>query len=123
VAAARLERLVRDLDDRAFKVREVASRELAALGDAAGPALRKALARPMSLEMGRRLEALVARLDASGIPQEKLRAVRALGGLEELATPATRKHLAELAGGVPDDLLTIEATAALARLARPTVAP
>jgi WD40 repeat protein len=124
VTAEQVERLVRALDDKSFKVREAAARELEALGDAAGPALRKALVSPSSLEVGRRLEALVAKVESRAIPPERLRAVRALRVLEDLGTPATRKHLAELAGGAADDLLTREAAAALVRLARrPTVVP
>jgi hypothetical protein len=42
--AALADRLVRDLDDRAFKVREKAERALRELGDVAAPALEKALA-------------------------------------------------------------------------------
>jgi tricorn protease-like protein len=124
IAAGHVERLIRDLDGKTFKVREAAARELEALGEEAGPALRKALAGPASLEMGRRLQTLVAKLDALGFHPERLRAVRALRVLEDLDTPATRKHLAELAAGVADDLLTREAGAALARLTRrPRVVP
>jgi sugar lactone lactonase YvrE len=124
VAAAQVGLLIRGLDEKTFRSREAASRALEALGHEAGPELRQALARPASLEQRQRLEALVAKLDAQGIPLERLRAVRALRVLEDLGTPAAHKQLQELAGGEPYDLVTREATAALARLAkRPATAP
>ena len=84
--------------------------------DAAG-SLRKALANPVSVEMSRRLEALVAKLDARELSPERLRALRALRVLEEFDTPETRRILQDFASA-PDDLLRQEAAAVLARLAR-----
>jgi hypothetical protein len=124
VAAATLERLIRDLDAKTFTAREKAARELEAQGDAADVALRRALTNPRSLEARRRLQVLVEKLDERGPPDEQLRAVRALCVLEDLDTPATRKHLQELVEGVSDDLVRREAAAALARLAkRPAPSP
>jgi hypothetical protein len=118
VEADRLARLVRDLDDDAFEVRERATKELAELGESAAPALRKALANPSSVEARRRLEDLLDKLTARDIPPGQLRALRALRVLEELDTPDARTILKDLAGGAADDPLTHEATALLARLAR-----
>ena len=114
----RLARLVRDLDDDAFEVRERATKELDGLGESAAPALRKALANPSSVEARRRLEELLDKLTAREIPPEQIRSLRALRVLEELNTPDGRTILKDLAGGAPDDLLTQEAMAVLARLAK-----
>jgi WD40 repeat protein len=114
----RLARLVRDLDDDTFEVRERATKELEELGEAASPALRKALAGQPTVEARRRLEELLEKVSARELPPERLRSVRALRVLEDLDNPDTRKLLKELAGGAADDPLTLEAAAVLARLAR-----
>jgi WD40 repeat protein len=117
-SAERLERLIHDLDDEAFVVRERAAHELARLGDLAGGAIRKALAGAPSAEARRRLESLVEKLDARVLPADRLRVLRTLRVLEELDTPETRQLLKRFAGAQPDDILTNEAAAALGRLAR-----
>jgi WD40 repeat protein len=114
----KLERLVRDLDNDDFATRDRATEELAALGEHAGPALRRALDQPPSLEAQRRLRELLARLETRAISPERIQAVRALRVLEDLDTPETRLLLKELAGGAADDILTREATATLSRLAK-----
>src|SRR5262249_22811923 len=63
VDTKRIERLIADLDDEQFQVREQATRNLEALAERAAPALRKALAGSPSAEARRRLEALLDRLD------------------------------------------------------------
>jgi WD40 repeat protein len=118
VDAAKQERLIRNLDDDDFSVRENADKELAALGDSAETALRKALVNPPSLEARRRLEGLLNRLDSRELAPERLQAVRALRVLEELDTPQAREQLKVLAAGAADDVLTREAAAVLGRLAR-----
>src|SRR5262249_26441857 len=55
VADPGIERFIADLDHDRFAVRERATEELARRGTAAGPALRKALAKPHSLEVGLRV--------------------------------------------------------------------
>src|SRR5439155_800085 len=82
-----LERLIRDLDDRSFRVRERAFNELEKLGGQAEAVLRKALAGQPSLEARRRMDTLVAKLDGQEVPPERLRALRTLRVLEELNTP------------------------------------
>ncbi|MGH7224725.1 MAG: WD40 repeat domain-containing protein, partial [Gemmataceae bacterium] len=116
--ARRMARLIADLDSDDFTVRERATRDLEALGQPAGPALRKALASKPSLEMRRRIEPIVEKLDnwptSSGT---SLREWRALEVLEHLGTPEARKLLERLAEGVAEAGLTREAKAALQRLA------
>jgi WD40 repeat protein len=116
--AAKIENLIRDLDDKDFKVRDRASRQLDDLGHQAGHALRLGLAKPRSLEMRRRVELLLGKLHARDIPGERLRELRALRVLEDLPVPDSRKLLDELAAGAPDDLLTHEAVAVRLRIAK-----
>jgi RNA polymerase sigma factor (sigma-70 family) len=113
----RAARLVRDLDADDFETRERASRELAQLGEGAGPTLREALAGKTSAEVRRRVEGLLENLRAGPGP-ELLRALRAVEVLEHVSTPAARRALAELAKGLPEARLTREAKAALERSAK-----
>jgi hypothetical protein len=113
--AALAERLVRDLDDKAFKVREKADQGLRELADIAVPALERSLADSPSLETRRRVEKLlneIERPDFSRVRQ-KLRAVEAL---ERIGTAEARELLATLARGAPEARLTREAAGALRRL-------
>jgi hypothetical protein len=112
----RIARLITDLDDDEFTVREQASRELEDLEDGAVPALRVVLAGTPPVEVRRRVERLLARR-AEAAP-ERFRALRALEVLEHIGTPAARKCLAALAKGAARARLTQEAKAALERLAR-----
>jgi hypothetical protein len=118
VDEGRVERLIRDLDDDRFRVREAATLELRRLGTLAGPALRRTLANRPSPEMRTRLAALLAPLDRPEIPPDRLRALRALRVLEEQDTPESRLHLKRLAEGFSGDAVTQEAKTVLARLQR-----
>ena len=79
---ARLARLIADLDDDEFEVREKASAALRALDRGAEPAMRKELVRTTSAEVKRRLEKLLERFDNNSLSSEELLAVR---GVEVLA--------------------------------------
>jgi hypothetical protein len=114
----RVERLIADLDADEFAAREAASRELEALGQRAGPALRRSVAGRGSVEAKRRAERLLGPLEAGRQAAEHLRGLRALEVLEAAATPEARELLRALAKGAPDAVLTREAAAALARLGR-----
>jgi hypothetical protein len=78
-------------------------------------ALRDLLDRPPSSEARHRAHRLLA--DAKPIPftAEELRAIRAVGVLEQIADEDAKAILKRLSGGGPS-LLTAEARAALARL-------
>jgi hypothetical protein len=120
----RVRRLVGDLDDRRFGVRQRASQELEKLQDAARPALLRAMASRPTLEVSRRIELLLERLEGSSLSAELRGALRAVAVLEQAGTADARQGLEALARGVPDARLTREACAALARLARrPAAAP
>ena len=114
--AQQVARLLADLDSARGKVRDAASRQLARMGERAGPALHEALARPGSLEFRRRIELLLAKLDGVVRLPEERRALRATEALEHMATPEARALLRELVGGAPGMRLTHEARAALERL-------
>jgi hypothetical protein len=112
--------LLRDLDSDLFSTREAASRQLREYGARAEPALRRELARSPTLEMRRRLEAVLdalkppsLRLPLSG---EALRSVRAIEVLERCATPDARKLLQDWAGQTKDLPLAVEARLAFERL-------
>jgi len=112
-AEARLTRLVDDLGDNDFKVREQASEELRVLGELALPALEKAKQTARDAEVRRRIaELLNRRLDW---PPKQLRFLRAIFVLEQIRSEAALELLESLAGGYPEARLTREAKAALER--------
>ena len=115
VEAARLDRLIRDLDSASFAVRDKATRELEEAGDPAVPALRQALADRPSPEARRRLEQVFLRLQ--GWSGDRLRELRAVEVLEHVGSPEARQVLQEVARWTPPTRLSQEAAAALRRLA------
>ncbi len=124
VDTKRIERLIADLDGERFEVREQATRELEALAERAAPALRKALAGKPSLEVRRRLHALLDRLDGAHPSAETVRQIRAVETLEVIGNAEARRLLDKLAAGSAETRLTQEAKAAVGRLAkRASVAP
>ncbi|OAI54640.1 hypothetical protein AYO44_14565 [Planctomycetaceae bacterium SCGC AG-212-F19] len=113
----RLARLIVELDDNRFEVREKASEELAKLGNLADPALREALKRNPPLEVVRRIEALQEKLEKGVLAPEQLRQLRAVEALEHMGTPEARAVLDALAAQTPATLMSQEAQAAVRRLA------
>jgi len=118
LSPAAVARLVRDLDDDSFAVREEATAQLAALRPAAEPALRTALQGPLSLEARRRLERVLSAPPGDGLPPGRLRVLRAVEALERTGKPEAAEVLAALAKGEPTFWLTREAQAARDRLSR-----
>jgi WD40 repeat protein len=123
VEAARLARLVADLGHERYAVRQQATRELEQLGDVAEAALQQALEGKPALEMGRRVDQLLQKLEGPIASPELLRALRAVEVMERAGTPEARQLLEPLAGGAPGARLTQEARAALERLARRAASP
>jgi hypothetical protein len=117
VSAPRLAALVTDLDSNDYWTRERASMELAKMREIAVPTLQQALAGDPSLEVRRRTEDLLARLERVPAP-EQLRLLRSVAILERIATPEARNVLRALAGGAPEALLSRETRASLQRLNR-----
>ena len=85
------------------------------IGELAEEALRRALP---SLEVSRRLEALLERVEKRSLSAKQLHMLRTLEVLEEIATPDAREVLLALAKGAPGAWLTSEAKACLDRLAK-----
>jgi RNA polymerase sigma factor (sigma-70 family) len=112
----RVKRLVAELDDDDFDVRERATAELAKLGGAADATLRKALAGQPSAELKQRVQHLLDRPRSGDASPERLRQSRALEVLAGMGTPEARRLLEELAKGAPGAGLTEEAKAALGRV-------
>jgi WD40 repeat protein len=113
----KIAQLIADLGSNNFRQRAKAMRELETLGDLAEPALRQALQGNPPLEPRRRMEAVLARLEAKVLTGEMLREVRAVEALETIGTAEARQVLTGLARGGPAALLTREAQASLQRLA------
>jgi WD40 repeat protein len=113
---ARIDQLIADLESNKFPVREEATRQLYQHGFIALPALKKVLAGPPTLEVRRRVEGLLERIESRILSAEQLRECRAIYVLEEVASPAARDLLRRLAHGGGGAVLTREAKAALERL-------
>jgi hypothetical protein len=117
--AERLGRLIADLDSEEFRKREAASRELSMLGAAAEPALRTAISRKPTLEMRKRLEALLRDL-ARKQKRLGMAGLRAIQVLECIGTKDAQQGLKDLAEGTGGAPGTRDAGAALQRIqARP----
>jgi HEAT repeat protein len=93
---AKIARLIADLDQDDFTIRESAMKQLSDLGDLAEPALCAALTDRPSVEKRRRVENLLNRLDGVNSPDLR-RGVRAIEMLESLGTPAAQQVLQTLA--------------------------
>jgi hypothetical protein len=116
--AKRVARLLGELDDDDFAVRQKATVELARLGAAAEPALRGALEKSASAEVRRRAELLLGKLQGGLPPADRVRELRAVELLEQIGTPEARRVLEGLARPGSDGWLAQEARLALGRLAR-----
>ncbi len=114
----RLAALLADLDSNDFKARENASKEIGEMGPAAVPALRKLAESGPSPEVKKRVAALLDQLSNAEVPNDALRATRALEVLEYIATPAAKELLEAEAKGAADSDRTRAAKAALEWLKR-----
>jgi hypothetical protein len=108
-------RLIAALDAEQFAERESATRELEMLEESAAAELRQTLQGKPTLEVRRRIEALLARLER--VPAgEQLRTLRAIETLEHIVNAEARKILQTMAEGDPGCRTTQEAKASLRRL-------
>jgi hypothetical protein len=113
--AKRVARLLTELHDPIFQVRDRANDELRRLHELAEPALRAALTKAATLEERLRIEQLLGRLRP--FAPERLRMIRVVQALEYLDEPEAHAFLQALAKGIPEAYLTREARAACDRLA------
>lgn len=111
-----IERRIAELDANRFAVREQASRDLAAILDEAESHLNDALNRNPSAEARRRIELLLHARSLGPTGREVLR-FRVVEVLERIGTAAAVDALRKLAAGRPEALPTLDAKAALGRLA------
>jgi RNA polymerase sigma factor (sigma-70 family) len=115
LAAGVIEKLIDDLGNGDFKVRQKAQTELAKIGDMALPQLEKALGDKLPLESRQRLEILHGKLVTLALTGERLQVARGIEVLERIATPEARAVLQALADGAPGALATMHARGALER--------
>jgi RNA polymerase sigma factor (sigma-70 family) len=118
VDTKRIECLIADLDDGQFAVRAQATKELEALAENAVPVLRKALGGKTSVEVRRRLDALLERLDAKSFSTETVRQIRAVEALEYIGNSEARRVLDKLAARPAAMMVAQEAKAAASRLTK-----
>jgi hypothetical protein len=111
-----VEQWLRALNDPKFSVRDRASAELAQMGELVRSAMELKLAAKPTLEMRKRLEALLAKLDGPVTRPEMLRGLRAVEVLERIGTKEAVAILETIAAGAPDAQVTQDARAALQRL-------
>jgi hypothetical protein len=114
----RIAKLIAGLDADEFAAREAASNELAKLGEAAVPALQRALKDNPTIEAARRIKALLGDRAGNGetLPAEQVRLIRAVRILERASTDESRELLETLAKTTPEGRLSREAKEALRRL-------
>jgi hypothetical protein len=105
-----------DLGSDRYTVREYATRELQSVSRLVVPDLRAARRRATTEEVRARLDRLLAGVTPGRRPAEVV-AARTVAALELAGTEAAKKVLREWAAGAPGVRLTIDAKAALARLA------
>jgi hypothetical protein len=118
--AQRAAKLIVDLDDDSFDVREQASAGLAAMGPTIGPLLKQALTSTQSSEVRQRLQMLLSKLkDTIPWARERQRVFRALTALEQSGAPAAREVLEATAKGAVEPELKQAAREALERLPAP----
>jgi hypothetical protein len=115
---AAVARLIDDLDNDQFAVREKASRELRRLGETVVGALKKAKSSRPPLEQRLRIERLLDELAGPVLGPEQLRAIRAVAVLEQIGGAKAQNILVKLAAGASGTRLTQEAQSALERFQR-----
>jgi WD40 repeat protein len=109
-----IHKLIANLDDPSFLVRDKAMRQLARLGHAAQELLIKRLQSRPSLEMSRRIQRLLQ--DIKGAPSlDHLQRIRGVEVLERIGTAASFELIRELAEGADGAYLTSHAREVLER--------
>jgi hypothetical protein len=113
-------RLIAQLDHTDSAIRDRAAAELAKLGYRTKAVLEQALAASPAPEVRRRVTKLLDQFTGPVTAPGTLHALRAIEVLEYVGTPEARRVLEKLARGAPGALETVEAQAALQRLAKST---
>jgi WD40 repeat protein len=113
--------LIANLDDKTYAVREKAQAELLRLEDIAAPAVHEALKNKPSLELRRRLEVLLSKLNPATLSSRQLSVWRAMAILELAAGAEGLAWLEQVAGGAPEAWLARNARLALDRIKKRAV--
>lgn len=117
-------KLIADLENDQFVVREKASLELEQLDGLIEQTLRQTLEQHPSPEVARRVKDLLDKIEKQHSKSDQLRLLRAVETLEYIATPGALEILKKLASGASEARLTLEAKESLGRLMkRPTIRP
>ncbi len=111
-------RLIKDLDNDAFTVREKATLELEKLGTLVASHLQHALAGDPPPEVRERVKGILAKLKSKSLSAEQLRTLRAIHVLERIGSAAARETLENLAKGNESAIETQNARESLQRLKR-----
>jgi hypothetical protein len=115
---ALIRRLIKQLDDEEFKVRESAQNELIEIGGEYMDQLQAARDdEKTSEEARRRLKQVLERLP-EGPPESVIRNLWGIEILEQIGTPTAIETLSSIADGNPNSYITREAKASLQRLAK-----
>jgi WD40 repeat protein len=107
---------IAQLDSPLFKERSKAMQKLEEGDESVARALRKALEQKPSLEVRRRIDLLLGKLEGLPTSGEKLRTLRAIVILEAIGGDEALALLRTLAGGAPESRVTQAAAAALKRM-------
>jgi hypothetical protein len=121
--SSRIVRLLGQLDNPRFEVRQKATAELEKFGELATPELRQVLQGRPSPEVRRRAEHLLDLAEAQSLSPEGIRTLRAVEVLERIANPEARQVLQRLGAGAPGATVTQEARTALKRLDKRLLSP
>jgi WD40 repeat protein len=121
--ASELPKLITDLCGDDVKASLRATSRLKSFGQAASPALFKALAEPHPLAVRRRLEEVLQSIGQFPIPPETLQRTRAIQVLEQLGSERAKTVLKRLADTSPSTTSSLDAKAALERLQQRLRAP
>ncbi|MBY0527988.1 MAG: terpene cyclase/mutase family protein [Gemmataceae bacterium] len=121
--AKHIARLIAELDNNRFEVRQKAEEELEKLGELASAALEQSLQDKPPLEVEQRVGRLLSRISGGSLSPEQLQILRAIHVLERVGTPEARKLLERIAAGAPGAQVTRAAAAALERVAKQKAAP
>jgi WD40 repeat protein len=117
----RVDQLFADLNSEQYKIRTDATKELEKYGIWMKGRLLAVHKNPPTLEVQRRVDQMLAKLDVPGslsLEQERLRVRRVMLIMEQTATPESRTVLEKLVVGAPEADLQTEAKASLERLAK-----
>jgi RNA polymerase sigma factor (sigma-70 family) len=118
IDAARMRKLVAELDGDDFDARQAAQKQLEAVGKHAEPALRQALTQRPSVELRRRIEGILGKREVPTASPDVLQVLRGIEVLEHIGSPEARRALEQFAEQTADDYFRHEARAAIERLAR-----